>query len=308
MCYQATPLLTIVALFLVAGPTVAQPHDERLKQQLLQEGPIKWNEYCDKVKELQYSATSNTQLKSYEEGNLVQEQQMTFRWEPKRNQQARLVKLVSIRKAINHRQGTTSESYQEEVFCANPKYYFHLGRDKPDAPWVLWNSKLRKEGSSLPADFELRLGSVDRAPATLVFMGREPLTEWLKKPEFRIVRCTAIRVQDEDLVEVAFEYPHDTAKKTPYGFNPILGGTVVLAPHQYWTVRSCTFRTGVKNSSGTQKFTNKVVLHPKWSVPVVKSWEGVDENVTGANVRIHKTDRQERDFYDVDTLPPNEEV
>jgi hypothetical protein len=223
-----------------------------LAARFLRDAPPQWEEYARLAKRLQGSI-------SFQLSQTLADMQAANRYDLKRNGSSRLLQTSAERT----REGKSD--YQIlQVIGVNPRYAFSLKRKTPTSPWVV-AGLIDLKSNPIPSAMDEAFNRYEEGTDDLVKIDNEPLAEAVRMPYFRVVRCREVSDGAEELVEVAFDYPHEVGAGED---SLVQGGTLVLDPRRFWCVRSYDVRMKAANATGTMQFRVLEMGQADESLPV----------------------------------------
>ncbi len=259
MDHHRVPISLVASLlFFSQWPSVVkgQASSESLKQRFLLEAPPQWEAYARRTEELQGTLTLAFRWtrNSYEGDG---------RFEYKTNGHAVVLK-TGGKGGSNGKIATE----QEHIFGYNPRYAFSLQRTSADQPWLLVQLVDRAQDPSL-GEVGRRINSYLEAATFGIRLYGDPLTEIVRKPEFKMGLCRQIQKNGEKLVEIAFTFSKmDGPRKCHFD------GQLVFDPSRYWCWRSGEMRITTDGfSSGTLKLEGIQSVSPGEVPPLSRVWD-----------------------------------
>lgn len=215
------PLWGLLAVAWVDPVRAVSP--EQLEARFREEAPGAWEQYQAYADQLQGSevGTRTVQNKPYS----------TSRLEFKSNKQGRL--MLSQSGSPGASSGT--------LRAFNALYGFTLTRKAADAPWALRNVR-RGDNRYDPKDWE---NNGWTALYGCVSVGGDRLGDLIRQSTFRVLRAGTVGRDGRELAEIEFDNAHRWSTVPYVG---IQGGTLLLDPDRFWTLRSFTLR--LRNGDG----------------------------------------------------------
>lgn len=258
-------------------------YDEAMKDRFLREAPTAWEEYSKKTARLQgrFSFQLSQTLGNAKAKDL---------YELKKGSRGRTLLLVTTERTLQGKNTRTTG----EVFGSNPDYGFTLKRNHLAMPWILTALIDRQnEPNSVFKSHKLD-ETIDSFTNDLVWIYKERLATMAQQPEFRVIGCRTVHLSGDNLVEVTFDYSHDVKP----GGNPVQGGTLVLDPQRFWSLRYYDVRIRSDRGQGTLKF--KVLKwHEMDGLPVP------DSAVLETDTVINKIQNQQKWEYTYELRVPD---
>jgi hypothetical protein len=195
-------------------------------------------------------------------------------------------------------------SVPTKVFAYNPKYSFVLSRGSQVSPWVLEELKMAHEGPSPTVDQEI--SSAVQLNSILVFPHYGMLSELIRQPNFSVRNASLIRKDGDELVQIEFDNSHPL-EADPKKFFPVQGGTLVLDPSRYWSVRSGILRSAYRATNVTSTVTTEADESRK-GYPIPKKYvEQREMSAPGQSVTKTLNHVREFELHESDTSPPDVE-
>jgi hypothetical protein len=269
-----------------------QGQDElALRERFFHDAPLQWKEYAEKAKQLQgkFSFEAAYPTVNVEARNV---------YDLKRSGRNKLI-IVSMERTVKGKK--QDEDFR--LFGINPDYAFELRRVTSVSPWVLAKLMDLRKGQ-VAAPFQGIFEEYEGGTADLVRLFNEPLEEIVRKPEFRVLHCRAGAGTGDGLVEVEFDYSHETQER---GGNPVQGGTLLLDQQRFWSLRSYHVRTKSKGFQGMMEFNVLEVGDSGATFPVPKRAVRKSESRTDDGKTHENEFRYEYDLRVPRKLPGDEE-
>jgi hypothetical protein len=291
-CCAAFDLFVVLSLgFAVFGVARGQDRDDDLglRERFLSEAPLRWEEYSQRIKNVQGSFSFKY---FYALGDLRGETSFQFKMNPK-------AMLINI-----SRESATAGKLDKmiAVFGANPSYAFGLQRKDTASPWIVTQLVDVRNGS-LPSGIPPYFEDYQRGINDLMRLFTETLPEVTRNPQFHLLRCRKVFRGDEELVEVLFDYSHDPGQTG----NPIQRGTLLLDAQRFWSLRSYEAESKGADFTGTIKHEVLELGQTEQSLPVPKRAVELGESVDKAGNRNKREFHFSYDLHEPRRLPSDEE-
>ncbi len=265
----------------------AQDRNDGLRQRFLAEAPNRWEEYRRQCQNLQGSYT------------------VLGRFDERVIGHTRVEAKLSDTSWLFVEQSLGEDELGGTAYAVNPKYAFTLRRKTPNDPWILVAFQNRDSNTSgIPRDIE-RKGAEHRLHLLLMIeLFNETLTDALRKSSFH-VRSVRPALDNPELVEVAFDYPHDKVEDDGT-FNYVQGGTLIVDPAHYWCVRSMNLN--LKTRAGTAMRKIRIQLRdPNSRIPIPIRWESDETWALADGKTTHIIMQKDIDLAEPSRLPAVEE-
>lgn len=279
--------------FLSKANAQANQKSNHLTNRILQEAPSQWIEYSQKAKQLQGSCF-------LQQSHYPDNYRMRFQVEIKRNGGDRVLIINQIETERDKRRRKSFE-----VYCLNPDYGFVLGRKEVSQPWILnalvdYKNQPGHEDKNKVEGFDSDQVVVNH----LVAVFEERLIDIFHNPQFHLINSREVQVDGENLIELSFDYSHQTKPRE----SPMQGGILVLDPQRFWCIRSFNVRTTSSNG-GQGTWSHKIVElgEVEGSFPVPKRAVFLNESVSADGKRYKQNWDYEFDLHFPRKLPKEAE-
>jgi hypothetical protein len=283
--FRATIIVTLAWVTGHCPMILGQELSDSLKDWFLREAPSRWEEYRNLEQSMQ-------QVITYRSFSSERQNTDTIRLEYRVSPTARLLVM----------QWLDGSQTRGEVLGFNPKYSFILSRKSVDDPWIV--EHLDMTTNELPEHMARRINRFANGGTGLVSLQWYPLPEVIREPNFQVKKVARKNHNEEELIEVEFDWPHDVAARSPEDFNPIQGGRMLLDPKRFWTIRELELQLKTLVARGTYKRRNDIDKGQEIPVPkhVVTSEE---YNLNSGGQMVLKTETVEMSFKKPKRPPPD---
>jgi hypothetical protein len=282
-------LLGVLACCLppVQGQEKENENDEALKQRFLQEAPVKWREYSEKMNKvegkLSYALTQTL-------GNVI----VQNRYEVKKGNSGRVLVNLTIDRSDEGESKPTSI----EAFGRNPNYAFVLSRVTPTSHWFVKKIIDAKDEALIHETAKPFVEEADMFMRDLVRVNPDYLPDLVAKPEFVVRNCRKVAQGATEYVEVSFSSHHDVKG----GGDPVQGGVLILDPRQYWCVSSYVAQKKTPMLEGENHFQVLEYGESEGGIPLPKHAVSNNKNL------IDGAPNEQKWTYEYDLSIPKEKA